>query len=68
MESSTPFNSGNDVYQWIEGFVSLERDLGSRPMKIEIMKKLCSLAGMSLFAKVVKSGLIRVGDKIIPLS
>ena len=45
MESSTPFRSSSEVYQWIEGFINLERDIDSRPMKLEKMKKLAALSG-----------------------
>ncbi|MDR0474773.1 MAG: tetrahydrofolate synthase [Treponema sp.] len=45
MDSSTPFKSSAEVYEWIEGFINLERDLDSRPMKLENMKKLAALAG-----------------------
>ena len=45
MEASTPFKSSLQVYEWIEGFINLERDLNSRPMRLDHMKKLCSLAG-----------------------
>jgi dihydrofolate synthase/folylpolyglutamate synthase len=45
MVSSTPFSSSLEVYEWISGFINLERDKSFRSFRLDRMKILAELAG-----------------------
>jgi dihydrofolate synthase/folylpolyglutamate synthase len=45
MESSTPFSSSLEVYEWISGFINMERGQSFRSFRLDRMKILAELAG-----------------------